>query len=790
MKYLICLLLFFPGFLSAQTTFLTGTVQDAEGDYLEGVLVQTVNGTTKTVTSKYGKYSLPIRPNQEEVVTFSFVGYSPQLFYIELQDGESQKLNVKLNIDSQSIDAIEITDSQTRDKASAFEINSKQLRQLPAVSGGVEALIKTLPGVRSNNELSSQYSVRGGNFDENVVYINDFEISRPQLIRSGQQEGLSVINSQMTDNIYFSAGGFEAQFGDKLSSVLAIQYNEPESKRGSAYAGFMGAGVNLRNQSKNKQTYYSVGGRYHTNKYLLNSLEENGEYNPVSYDVQALLGTHLNETTQLEFLGYASKTKYDFEPTTQNSNFGTYDNVLTFRAAIDGEEKDEFSSQLGGLKLTKSINDRLTVKFLTSYQKGAEKEAIDFNSSYYLGNQDLTTGEIDTLAQGTQIDFVQNKLNSNRFSLAHQGVYETLSQQHYLSWGIGADILRFDDTLAERDLLTTKDENTGGVTTVFDNQINSSHNLNNTILNAYVQDTYIPKNIEEITLTGGVRLSNATYTKELLVSPRLQASYRPTGTQTVYRLATGLYQQHPYYREFRNIQGEINSELKAQKSLHGIISLDRKFSSKQNLPFQFTAEAYYKHYWDVIPYEYDVMRIRYLAENNATAYVAGIDARLYGEFVKDAPSWLSLSILKTEEEIEGKGKVRRPTDQRINASVYWQDYFTNNQNFKVNLIGEFGGRLPVGIADGNRLNDTVNLPSYKRMDIGFSANLKGKRAARLPNSPFENIRSIWLSGELFNLFNIKNTSSYQWVFTPQGATYAVPNRLTSRRLNAKITIEF
>ena len=767
---------------------LFGKVSAVDGSRLEGARIHVLNSEINAFTNEQGEYSIAIPSDEEVQVEFRFSGFQPKMYFLQLKNGQKRRLNVNLSFAENELDEIVIEDQQIRNQASGFALDEEQLNQLPAVSGGVERLIQSLPGVAANNELSSQYSVRGGSYDENTVVMNGIEIIRPQLIRSGQQEGLSVINPDLVSDIYFSAGGFEPQFGDKLSSVLAIEYNEPKEQQGTAYAGFLGAGAAIQNKSKNNQFYYSAGARYLTRKYLLNSLEERGEYNPESYDAQALLGYHLSEKSKVELFGLMNETKYDFEPTVVNSNFGTFDNIITFNADVAGEENDEFGSDVIALSYLTNINETTNLRFSASYQANNEQEIIDFTSDYFLGQEQASAPEIDTLAEGIQRDYVNNELQSKIIQFQHSGIFETANQNHYLAWGAAVKRLQFTDELAEIDELITIDEN-AVEETIFLQEYASQREFDNEIYSAYVQDTWLPGK-GNVTVTGGLRASYSNFTEETLLSPRMQVSFRPNWERDViWKAAAGLYQQHPMYREFRSINGNFNENLQAQKSFHAIVGADYNFTMN-NLPFNFTAEAYYKNYWDLVPYEYDVIRIRYLGDNLATAYATGLDFRLYGEFVENAPSWLSLSLLKTEEDIEGQGEIRRPTDQRYNFSAFWQDYVPGNENFKVNLVGEFGGRLPVGVADGNRLNDDFELPAYKRVDVGFSANLKGKKAARLPYSPFENVNSVWLSAEVFNLFNMDNTSSYQWVFTPQGATYAIPNQLTSRRLNAKLTVEF
>lgn len=788
MKYLFFVFLSFSFSSFGQYAQLFGKITSEQGEPLEAVIIRSTNGLYQTSSSAEGIYELTIPANQSILLETRYVGYLPRLIDVELKENDKKRLNIILKFDN-AIEQIVIADDNNRTVAGATTIDgNKTLAQLPAISGGVETLIKTLPGVQAGNELSSQYNVRGGSFDENSIYLNGLELIRPQLIRSGQQEGLSFLNPSLTDDIYFSAGGFESQYGDKLSSILSITYEQPEQQRGQAYLGFMGAGVSLENISKNQKHYYSAGGRFESRKYLLNSLDEKGEYNPISYDLQAMYGINVSTKTNIELIGIANQTRYDFEPELLESNFGTINNLLTFSADLDGQEESDFGSLFGGATLRQTINNQLALQFSASYQANDENELIDMYSDYLLGEFNTTTGATDTLSMGNQINRVDNALTSSFLSLTHQGILESNNNKHYLVWTAGYQRQQFDDRVFEQDSLLIIDNDTGAVTEEIRRNIQSSHAFTNHITSASIQDTYIP-GYGNFTLTGGMRVSHASQTRETLISPRLQASLRPNWNKdVVFRAATGFYQQHPLYREFRAIDGEINPDVKAQKSIHAILGADYKFLLNDR-PFNFTTELYYKDYWDVNAYEYDEIRIRYLANNSATAYAAGVDFRFSGEFVEDALSWVSLSLLKTEETINGE-TIRRPTDQRYNLSVYLQDYMPNNENFKLNLVGTFGGKLPIGLADGNRLNDTFNISSYERIDAGISANLTGNKDARLPYSPFKAFKSVWFSAEIFNLFDNTNVSSYQWISTPQGGLYPVPNQLTSRRLNAKLTVEF
>jgi len=784
------LIVLFSISLFGQQIVIEGKVKDENGRALSDVFVGIVNSDNSTISSSDGSYSISADGENEVLVEFRSVGYDNQIHRIAPSQSRRSKLNIDLVPTVTAIEEILITGSeQDREKVSTVTIDEEMLENLPAVTGGVETLIKTLPGVSSRNELSSQYAVRGGSYDENLVYINGFEIYRPQLIRSGQQEGLSIINPDMTRNIYFSAGGFEPQYGDKMSSVLDINYKQPNSMEGSAYLGLLGGGTQIGNSLSNGKLDYLIGGRFHTNKYLLNSLEDEGAYNPYSYDLQGVIGVNPNENSRLELLAYAGRTVYDYIPSIQNSSFGTISQVLTFSAIQDGSEKDVFRNSLIGLSYSTSPQQKLNLKFSASLQDGDESETIDILSQYYLGEEStLGGGTIDTLVQGFQFEKVDNELESRVLSIDHNGILD-VNDRNFLAWGLSLRNENFTDRQAELKRLDTVNFQAQVLGNVFFFNANGNNEISQNKYSAFLQNTYLLNPSGNSVITAGVRGTYSDFSEEFLISPRLQFSHRPDWqSDIVFRTAAGLYHQPTFYRDVRRRDGSINNDINAQKSFQVIGGADLNFQWR-DLPMKFTAEAYYKNMWDVIPYEYDVIRIRYLGDNLATANSSGVDFRLNGEFVEDAESWLSVSYLKTEEDIEGQGTVRRPQDQRINVSLLFQDYFPNNENFRVKLVGLYGSNVPTGLADGDRTNDDFEIPSYKRMDVGFAANLKGRSAQRLPNHPFEKLRSVWLTAEVFNMFNIDNTASYNYVYTPE-VVYAVPNDLTARRLNAKLTVKF
>ncbi len=816
-------------FLSAQqnTAEIFGSVKDEDGFFLEGVFVHIKDSKSGVVTDENGEYILSIPADSSIQIVFSYIGYATQIQNVNLAGDKRRRLNISMELKAIDIDEIFIEDKGERNKISTQQLDIKDINVLPNASGNIEAILKTLPGVTSNNELSSQYSVRGGNFDENLVYVNDFEIYRPFLIRSGQQEGLSFINPDLVSNIEFSSGGFGAKYGDKMSSVLDIKYKRPRSFAGSASVSLLGTNLHLEGSTIDNRAYYLLGFRYKTNQYLLNSLDAQGDYRPQFLDFQALVGYDINEKWELEWMGNYSSNKFQFVPETRTTEFGVVNNVLRLTVFFDGQEINQYSTAMTGLSTTFKPNNNVRLKWLASYYVADERETFDVIGEYFLdaiesnlGNEDF--GQIKySLGVGAYHDNGRNFLKVYVPNVAHKGYWS--KNKHFVQWGARYQYEIIDDKLKEWQRLDS-----AGYSLPYTNQqvlINeyskSKVDLTSNRYSAYIQDSWELTDTTQMTLTGGVRFQYWDLNNELLVSPRGQLSFKPLWEKdVVFKFASGIYYQAPFYRELRDLNGNINLNVKAQKAIHYVAGMDYNFKAWKR-PFKFTSEIYYKQLSNLNPYEIENVRIRYFAENVAKGYATGIDFRVYGEFVKNAESWFTLSFLKTQEDVIGDfryefyndegvrittstrdqtatdsikiepGYIARPTDQRVNFSIFFQDYIPNNENFKMHLNLVFGTGLPFGPVDKKRYNDVLRVPPYRRVDIGFSALLWDKtKRNNLINSPLKYFNSVWMSIEVFNLLQVKNTVSYIWIKDVTNTQYAVPNYLTSRRLNARLVVKF
>ncbi len=828
--YLIPLFLFFycNGILAQNSVGeVFGVVKDENGKPLEGVAVVVTGQTKGAVSDARGKYELEIASDSAIEIYFSYLGYAIKKETIEVASGKRERLTVLLSPQSIDIGEVEVEDKRVRDKVSTHQIDVKDINVMPNASGNIEGILKTLPGVTSNNELSSQYSVRGGNFDENLVYVNDFEIYRPFLIRSGQQEGLSFVNPDLVGNIEFSSGGYEAKYGDKMSSVLDIKYKRPDALAGSVSASLLGANMHLEGTNDNYKLRYLFGLRYKSNQYLLNGLDQQGDYRPSFADVQALIGYDFSDKWEVEWIGNYSQNRFQFIPETRATEFGVVNNVLRLTVFFDGQEINQYTTAMTGLSTTFKPSENLRLKWLASVYVADERETFDVIGEYWLdaiesnlGNEDF--GQVKyNLGVGTFHDNGRNFLNVLVPNFAHKGYLS--KDKHFVQWGARFQYELIDDRLKEWQRLDS-----AGYSLPYSNQEvlvreynRSKVDLSSRRYTGYIQDSWSLTDSNEMTLTGGLRYQYWDLNKESLLSPRLQFAFKPRWKRdVVYKLAYGIYYQAPFYRELRDLQGNINTTVKAQKAIHYVAGMDYNFKA-WGRPFKFITELYYKQLSNLNPYEIENVRIRYFSDNVASGYATGVDFRLYGEFVKNADSWFSLSFLKTQEDIANDffyeyynaagikitpsvqdqnpadsikvepGLINRPTDQRVNFSIFFQDYFPKNENFKMHLNLVFGTGLPFGPADGKKYNDRLRVPPYRRVDIGFSALLwdKAKRIEQ-NKTPLKYFNTIWFSLEVFNLLDVNNTVSYIWIKDVTNTQYAVPNFLTSRRLNARLVLKF
>jgi hypothetical protein len=682
-------------------------------------------------------------------------------------------------------------------------ISAISVKDLPSANNSIEALIKTFPGVSSNNELSSQYSVRGGNYDENLVYVNDIEVFRPFLIRSGEQEGLSFINPDLVSMVQFSSGGFDAKYGDKMASVLDIRYKRPNQFAGSASLDLLGASAHLEGASKNQKWKGLFGVRQKSNQYLLGSLETQGDYRPSFTDVQTYVLHTLNPRWELDFLGNISLNKYELIPKSRYTTFGGGSNTMGFYVGFVGREIDRFNSVFGAFSATYKphANVNLQHRLTLSGFQSVEREFFDIFGAYRLGEVefDQNSDEFGKIREitgyGTFLNHARNELDAIIYNLNYQGRY--LTSKTYWLWGAKfqrEDILDYLNEWKMVDsagyTLPNPHVSVEGLglpnpsrPPILQNVYKSNQHL---ISNRY--QFFLQNNLElssEWALVAGIRMSYWNFNNEILISPRASLTYAPADlADWTFRLATGVYHQPPFYRELRDLDGELNPDIKSQRSIHIVFGTDH-YLKLWGRPFKLSSEAYYKALSNLIPYEIDNVRVRYLAENIGKGYATGLDFRLAGEVVKGIESWASLSIMSTKESIGGEPYVPRPTDQRLNFNLFFQDYLRANDNFRAHLNLVFGTGLPYGSPDALRHIETFQrrgefrLPAYRRVDFGMSYRVKAFK-----------LGTLWLSAEIFNLFDMNNTISYLWISDFSNKQYAVANNLTSRRLNFRISMDF
>lgn len=815
-------------FAQSNNATLFGKVTDGTGKPLELANISLKNSNIGTVSNREGEYLLRIPAKKPVVIVFSSIGYKTVEKTINANEEQRVELNISLPQVNQEIGEVQITQHR-RNKTNMDRIDTKYLDRISDTgTGGVEALIKTLPGVSTNNELSSQYSVRGGNFDENLVYVNDIEVYRPFLIRAGQQEGMSFINSDMVSDIEFSAGGFDAKYGDKMSSVLDIKYRKPTQFAGSASASLLGGSLELENLSKNGKFSYIAGVRYKTNRYLLGSLDTKGEYNPRFIDAQTYMTYKFSKTFDVSFLGNLAQNEYDFIPQTRKTSFGTWNQAYNATIYFEGQEIDKFVTATGALVGNYHPNSRLNLKFIASAFQSKESETYDILGQYYLNELERNLGSsslgdsVLNVGVGTFLNHARNYLTATVYSAEHKGAYN--SEHHLLNWGIKVQDEMIDDRMNEwilRDSTGYSIPYNGTAINLY-STTNTKNKMNSVRTMGYFQDTYqIPIGKGALYATAGIRSQYWTYSGEFLLSPRATLRYFPDWKANwVFHLSGGIYDQPPFYKELKDASGKIYPNTKAQRSSQVVLGSDYIFRAWDR-PFKFTSELYYKFMTNLTPYQIDNVRITYMPDQTAKGYATGLDMKVNGEFVSGIESWASLSIMKTAEDILNDfytvnynaagqiiqpgitqdnviasttkvypGYIPRPTDQRFTFSVFFQDYFPGNPSWKMHLTAFYGSRLPTGPPNSPRYMDIFRIPPYRRIDLGFSKVLINKDHGEFQYKAFDSIKDMWLSFEVFNLLGINNTISYLWVANNTGDMYGVPNYLTKRKLNLKLTVKF
>ena len=805
MKNLLYYLFLINFFISAQEYNNNQYVINGKITNLAGEPISNVNlkyKSTGAITNINGRYTLVVNKDTEIKIEVTHVSYKYYEFYIDSSNlTDNTDYNIILEKNDNFLTDINLISDEYRFKG-ITKIDPKSLEKIPTSTGGVESIIKLLPGVSTNNELSSQYSVRGGNYDENLIYVNGIQIYKPFLIRTGEQEGLSFINSNMIASIEFSAGGFEPKFGDKLSSVLNIEYKIPQEKKTKIGVSALGFDLNTEGNSKNYLLSYLIGVRHRSNSFLLQALDTQGEYKPLFNDFQTYITYQINPEIQLSFLNYYSQNKYEMIPQTREAKFGTVTEALQLTIYFEGKEIDNYETNLSAISSKYSPNDFLTLKLTSSFFTTKEQEFYDILGEYWLAelNNDIGSDEFGEVAfnrgVGAYINHARNELNAKVFNLYHDGNTSINNQKQPISidWGLKYQLEHIKDRIREWEMV----DSAGYAISPINNDLNlyefhtGTASIKSSRLSSYIQvSNKIIKDSKHFNYTLGSRINYWGFNNELFISPRAIFSYKPNWIKDfIFLFSCGSYNQSPFFKEFRNYDGKLNKEIKSQKSTHYVLNTDYQFKYF-NRPFKFTGSIYYKKLWDIIPFEIDNLRIVYTPENNAHGYATGIDMKLFGEFVPNVDSWVSLSLLKTQEDIDddGHGFIDRPTDRRLSASVFFQDYFPNNPNYKMQLSLVYGTGLPFGAPHSKRHEQTSRIPSYRRLDIGFSRSIKNSQN----NSKIKflnNFESIWTSVEFFNLVGIKNTSSYIWVTDASNTYYAVPNYLTSRIINLKLNLEF
>ncbi|MBA2612379.1 MAG: TonB-dependent receptor plug domain-containing protein [Bacteroidetes bacterium] len=822
-------MLFYAVALTAQTATISGTVKGNDGDPVEGITIGVKeNPNQVAISGANGFYSLVIDAGKPITVVFFSVNFATINHTLSATPGENITYSPVLKFKG-NLTEVEVTDNKSR-KEEIVRLNPLLFNQLPSPTGNIEDIIKTQMGVSSNNELSSGYSVRGGNFDENLVYVNDIEVYRPFLVRSGQQEGLSFANPNMVQSINFSAGGYEARYGDKMSSVLDITYRKPLKFGGNANASFLGGNIQVEGVSNNRLVAWSIGARYRTNSYLLKGLDTKGEYRPSALDVQTFLTFDVNPKLKIEFLGNIASNKYLVIPSNRQTNFGTVNNALRFTVYFDGQEVMDYTTFMSGLSATYRPNAKTKLKFISSAYHSKEEEIYTVQGQYYIDQLEADLGKPNfgqvayNRGIGTFLNNGRNYLDATVINLEHKGTRYINSNNEFL-WGVRQQAEKINDKLSEwrsvdsAGFLVPYSATDINLIDVYKTKIS----LPSYRSQAYMQYNYTKmlKDSSIFTITAGVRANYWTVNEQLLISPRTTISYKPNWRRDwLFKFSSGVYYQPPFYRELRGIDGTIHKDVKAQRSIHFVLTSDYIFRMWER-PFKLIISSYFKQLNSIIPYEIDNVRIRYFANNNAQGYVVGTDLRINGEFVKGVESWATIGFLRTYEKspdnvhydyfnkdgeqiVKGytfdqvkadsqrvdPGYIPRPTDQLVTFGLFFQDYLPKYPAFKFNLNLQFGSGLPFGPPTHLRYQQILRMPPYRRVDAGFAYNLLKLNREIKRKSVINHLKESWIFLEIFNLLQVQNTVSYTWIQDVTGNRYAIPNYLTNRQVNVRLQIKF
>jgi hypothetical protein len=805
---------------------ITGILRNEEEQPIANASVIMLGKTVGVKTNDSGFFTIKVPSERALALIFSHIVYKEKQMNFLLAEAEQESVTIIMQRLTKSNESAVIVGNKREFEVSTVRINPKQTFVLPTPTLNIENLIKIAVG--DNNELTSQYNVRGGNYNENLIYVNDFEIYRPYLVSNGQQEGLSFINPQLTNNVYFQLGGFQARYGDKMSSVLDVGYKKPTNFGGSVYVSLLEQGVHVEGASKNKKFSYLLGARSRTNQNLLSSQETKGSYKPSSSDLQAQLIYKLNSKISLEALTNISQTKFSLIPEFSQKTTSVLSPLFTANLGLniyfEGQEKDQYKTNMVGVSSTIAPNKNLRLKFLASQFNNTERENYDIIGAYQFGERDFdktkpTFGQIvNTLGVGAFQNYARNNLNINVTNISHKGSYD--KGKHFLQWGAGFDATVIKDKLNEYEF-----HDSTGYTLPFNPNLllakrvlKGTNNLEFGRITAYVQDNITVQDSLGLTVQGGIRVNHNTLNGQTLFSPRISAAWKPKHWQRnfIFKTAVGAYGQPPFYRELRRYDGSVNTSVKAQQSYHAIAGMDYNFKYN-NRPFKLTVETYYKSMQNVVPYDVDNVRLRYFGENLAKAYAMGAEMRLFGELVKDAESWLSFGIMQTKEDLQNDfyykyknasgefitgasddkvptdsvkqniGWVRRPTDRRITFGMFFSDYLATNKNLKVYINAITGTNMPYNLPGNARYRNALVIEPYLRVDVGFSALLlDAQKMQRRSHAPFKTFNNVWMSFEVFNLIDRRNQISYLFIKDFANNTFSIPNRLTPRLVNLKL----
>jgi len=812
-RYIVMLVMLLAGLTAMGQTFtLKGLVTDDEGNALELATVSCVEQGKMTMTNLRGEYSMQLHSADSVVVRFSMVGYRQRTRTLYKPQG-TQTLRILLRAD-QEIGEVVVTEKKRQtDQMVQLDLTDLRAHAVSTTGNAIEELIQQQAGVSTHNELSSQYNVRGGSFDENSVYINNVEVYRPLLIRSGQQEGLSIINPDMVERVGFSTGGFSAKYGDKMSSALDITYRRPEQMEASAMGSLLGGsayvGYGTRGNSKSQTFSMSHGLRYKTNRYLLGSLETSGEYRPNQLDYQTYITYSPNRRWTFDFLGNISENHYNFKPKDRETSFGTMEDVKSFKVYFDGQEKDIFRTLFGTASLTRHIGDSTSVKLLWSAFHTKEQERYDIQGQYWLSD----TQSAEQLGVGTYAEHARNYLTANVQSL--KLILSRRLRQHDIEAGLTYKWEHIEEQSREYEMRDSSGYSVPHTANRLDliYTLSSRQDMSSRRVEGYVQDVFKwstapspdENSTEDIrgtyfTLTYGVRFAHWNFNRETLLSPRVSLAIVPASNPDItYRIATGLYYQAPFYKELRDTTltaggvtaVTLNHNIKSQRSIQLLAAMDYRFKMKER-NYKFTAEAYYKALANLIPYNVQNVKVTYYGENLCSGYALGLDMKLYGEFVPGTDSWISFSLMRTQQHFTQHSALNTqhfplPTDQRYALNLHFTDYFPGTDRWKMTLQLAYADGLPFGAPHRGIEAQTFRAPAYRRADIGMSYLAYGHSPIVNRHSP---LKKIWLGIDCLNLFGISNVNSYYWVTDVTNRQWAVPNYLTGRQLNGKVIVEF